>query len=76
MNCIMSVFLHLQKHCGVLVIAHCTSTIVSRTVFDWAHTYDFYVAEDWFGMNDLDLLSHVVPSSKQLSISVYIMPSQ
>ena len=47
---------------GVLVLAHCASASVSRTCFDWAYTYDFYVAEDWFGMNDLDLQSPVVPS--------------
>jgi hypothetical protein len=35
---------------------------VSRIVFDWAFTYNFYVAKDWFGMIDLDLQSHVVPS--------------
>ena len=47
---------------GVLVLAHCASAKVSKSIFDWAHTYDFYVAEDWFGMNDLDLQSPVVPS--------------
>jgi hypothetical protein len=47
---------------GVLILAHCASASVSRSIFDWAHTYDFYVAEDWFGMNDLDLQSPVVPS--------------
>jgi hypothetical protein len=47
---------------GVLVLGHCASVSVSRIVFDWAHTYNFYVAEDWFGMNDLDLQFPVVPS--------------
>ena len=28
---------------------------VSRSIHDWAHIEDFYIAEDWFGMNDLDL---------------------
>ena len=46
----------------VLVLAHCANATVSRIVFDWAHTYDFYTAEDWFGMNDLDLQCPVVPS--------------
>ena len=46
---------------GVLVLAHCASIGVSRIVVDWAHTYDFYVVEDWFGMNDLDLQSPVIP---------------
>jgi hypothetical protein len=47
---------------GVLVLAHCASNTVSRSILDWAHTYDFYVAEDWFGMNDLDLQSPFNPS--------------
>jgi hypothetical protein len=47
---------------GVFVLAHCASASVSWIVFYWAHTYDLYVAEDWFGMNDLDLQSLVVPS--------------
>jgi hypothetical protein len=46
----------------VFVLAHCAIASVSRSIFDWAHTYDIYVAEDWFGMNDLDLQSPVVPS--------------
>ena len=52
---------NLYNH-GVVVLAHCASASVSRIVFNWAHTYDFYVAKDWFGMNDLDLQYHVVPS--------------
>ena len=44
------------------MITHCASASVSRTVFDWAHTYVFYIVEDWFGMNDLDLQSPMVPS--------------
>lgn len=47
---------------GVIVLVHCASASVSRLIFDWAHTYDFYVAEDWFGMSDLDLQNPVVPS--------------
>ena len=39
----------------------CASANVSRIVYDWRHTYNFYVTEDWFGMNDLDLQSHVIP---------------
>ena len=46
---------------GVLVLVHCASASVSRMVFDWAHTYDFYMAEDWFGMADLDLPYPVDP---------------
>ena len=40
---------------GVFVFAHCASVSVSRIIFDWTHTCDFYVAKDWFGMIDLDL---------------------
>ena len=31
---------------GVLVLVHCGNATVSRFVFDWTHTYDFYVAKD------------------------------
>ena len=47
---------------GVLVLAHCASASVSKSILDWAHTYDFYLAEDWFGMTDLDLQSPFHPS--------------
>ena len=47
---------------GVLVLAHCASAGVSRIIFNWVHTYDLYITEDWFGMNDLDLQSLVVLS--------------
>jgi hypothetical protein len=62
---------------GVLVLAHCASATVSRSILDWAHTYDFYVAEDWFGMNDLDLQSPfnpsgVVSNSPSLPLSYWI----
>ena len=56
---------------GVLVLAHCASASVSMTVFYWAHIDDFYVAEDWFDMNDLDLQLLVVPSGV-VSISMSI----
>ena len=47
---------------GVLILAPCTSASLSKIVFDWTHTYDFYVAKDLFGMNVLDIQSPVVPS--------------
>ena len=47
---------------GLFVLPHCSSASVFKHIFDWGHTYDFYIAEDWFGMNDLDLQSPVVPS--------------
>jgi hypothetical protein len=59
---------------GVLVLAHCASASVSRSIFDWAHTYDFYVAEDWFGMNDLDLQSPVVPSGVVINFPSLPLP--
>ena len=47
---------------GVLVFAHAADSEVSRTIYNWAHTEEFYVAKDWFGMNDLDLQSPTNPS--------------
>ena len=42
---------------GVFVFAHAVDLEVSRSFHNWAYTEEFYVAEDWFGMNDLDLQS-------------------
>jgi hypothetical protein len=47
---------------GVFVFAHATDPEVFRSIYNWAHTEEFYVAEDWFGMNDLDLQSPTNPS--------------
>ena len=47
---------------GVLVLAHAADSEVSRSIHNWAHREDFYVAEDWFSMNDLDLQSPTNPS--------------
>lgn len=47
---------------GVLVFAHAADPEVSSSIYNWAHTEEFYVAEDWFGMNDLDLQSPTNPS--------------
>ena len=46
----------------IIVFAHATDLNVSRSIYNWAHTEEFYVAEDWFGMNDLDLQSPTTPS--------------
>ena len=46
---------------GVLVFAHAADLEVSRSTHNWAHTKEFYVVEDWFGMNDLDLQSPTNP---------------
>ena len=40
---------------GVVVFVHTVDPDVSRSIHNWAHIEVFYVAEDWFGMNDLDL---------------------
>jgi hypothetical protein len=47
---------------GVLVFAHSADPKVSSFIHNWAHTEDFYIAEEWFGMNDLDLQSPTNPS--------------
>jgi hypothetical protein len=47
---------------GVIVFAHSADPDVSREIYNWAHTEDFYVAEDWFGMSDLDLQSPINPA--------------
>jgi hypothetical protein len=39
----------------ILVFAHAADPEVSRSIHNWVHTEDFYIAKDWFGMNDLDL---------------------
>ena len=46
----------------VFVFLHAADPDVSRSIHNWAHTEDFYFAEDWFGMNDLDLQSPTNPS--------------
>jgi hypothetical protein len=47
---------------GVLVFVHAADLVVSRFIHNWAHMEEFYIAEDWFGMNDLDLQSPTNPS--------------
>ena len=47
---------------GILVLSHAVDPDVSRSIHNWAHTDDFYVAEDWFGINDVDLQSPTNPS--------------
>ena len=46
----------------ILVFSHAADLEVSREIHNWAHTEEFYVAEDWFGMNDLDLQSPTTSS--------------
>jgi hypothetical protein len=56
---------------GVLVFAHAADPEVSRSIHNWAHTMDFYVAEDWFGMSDLDLQSPSNPSELVLLLGLH-----
>jgi hypothetical protein len=53
---------------GVLVFSHTADPDVSREIHNWAHTDEFYVVEDWFGMNDLDLQSPTSPSDLVISL--------
>ena len=57
---------------GVLVLAHVVDTEVSRSIHNWTHTEDFYVAEDWFGMNDLDL--QLPTNQSELVIPFWLYP--
>ena len=56
---------------GVLVFAHAADPEVLRLIHNWAHTLCFYVAEDWFGMSDLDLLSPFNPSELVLIFGLH-----
>jgi hypothetical protein len=56
---------------GVIVFAHAADPEVSREIHNWAHTEDFYVAEDWFGMNDLDLHSPTNPREMVIQFSLH-----
>ena len=42
---------------NVIVFGYFADRDVSRAIHHWVRTKDFYVAEDWFGMNDLDFKS-------------------
>jgi hypothetical protein len=53
---------------GVIVFSRAADPNVSREIHNWAHTDEFYVAEDWFGMNDLDLQSPTSPSDLVISL--------
>ena len=60
---------------GVLVFAHAVDPEVSRSIHNWAHTEEFYVAKDWFGMNDLDLQSPITPSELVIPLYPYLFYS-
>ena len=57
---------------GVIICAHAVDPDVSREIHNWAHTEDFYVAEDRFGKNDLDLQSPTNP--RELVIQFRLHP--
>ena len=60
---VLFAFAHANLHDdGVLVFAHIFDPDMSRLIHNWAHTEEFYVAKDSFGMNDLDLRSPTTPS--------------
>jgi len=52
---------------SVIVLTHAADPDVSSEIHDWAHTDSWYVAEEWFGMNDLDLQSPTNPTGVVLS---------
>lgn len=56
---------------GIIVFAHAADRDVSRSIHNWAHREDFYIAKYWFSMNNLDLQSPTVSSEL---ISPCILP--
>ena len=63
---------------SVIVFTHAADLKVHAEIYDWAHTESWYVAEEWFGMNDLDLQSPTNPtrvvcyfSSKFISLKFF-----
>jgi hypothetical protein len=56
---------------GVLVFAHAADPEVFISIHNWAHTEEFYVAEDKFGMSDLDLQSSSNQSELVLLLGIH-----
>ena len=46
----------------IIVFVHVAHLDISMLIYNCAHTEDFYVAEDWYSMNDIDLQSPAHPS--------------
>ena len=42
---------------GVIIFTYAADLDVSRSIHNWTHIEEFYVAEYWFGINDLNLQS-------------------
>ena len=40
---------------NVIVFTYVATLVASTSIHNWAHSKDFYIVEDRFGMNDLDL---------------------
>lgn len=39
----------------IIVFVHVAHLDISMLIYNCAYTEDFYVAEDWYSMNDIDL---------------------
>lgn len=48
---------------GALLLFHCDDRDLFTEVFDLADSYDFVMAKDWWGINDLNLASPRDPKS-------------
>jgi len=46
---------------GVLVIAHAADSEVPAAIHNWAYSFNFYVADEWFGISEFDLQSPMIP---------------
>lgn len=46
----------------IIVFVHVAHLDISMLIYNCAYTEDFYVAEDWYSMNDIDLQSPAHPS--------------
>ena len=58
---------------NVIVFGYFADLDVSRAIHNLAYTEDFYVAEDGFGMNDLDFQSLMNPSELVNSFYQYVI---
>ena len=57
---------------GVIVFAHVVDLEVLRLIHNLAHTENFYVAKNWFGMSDLDLQFPSNPSELVLLLGMHL----
>ena len=54
--------MYLQNN-GALLLFHCDDRDLFTEVFDLADSYDFVMAKDWWGINELSLASPRDPKS-------------